>query len=108
MYEWLNNLKVGDSVVIDAGYNGMSVSVVERITPTRIISKSGGKYRKKNGRAVGDTGWNPARLREPTDVLLLEIRKKFLCDKLRHIAWEKISVGVLADIYDKAKNGQHL
>lgn len=108
MSDWLNTLKAGDSVVYCSGTYGKGVGKVARVTPTQIILEGGGRYRRRDGDTVGGGGWIPQYITQPTDALLLEIRKKFLCDNLRKIVWEKISVGVLADIYDKAKNGQHL
>ncbi len=106
--DWLKGVKKGDSVVRCSGYYGKSVEKVDRVTPTQIVLETGGKYRKSDGNQVGGSGYHIAYITEPTAELLNEIRKKFLCDKLRQVAWEKISVGVLADIWDKAKNGQHI
>lgn len=106
--EWLDNLKAGDEVITCSGYYGKSVSKVQRTTATQIVTEKGGKYWKKNGKRVGDTDWNISYITEPTQEIRNEIRKAALCDKLSRVVWQKLSVDILAEIFDKVKNGQHL
>lgn len=108
MSEWLNNLKAGDPVITCSGYYGKSKNVVERVTATQVILAGGGKYRKSDGRMVGGDQYSITYITEPTETLLVEIQKKSLCEKLRRVVWEKVNVDTLVEIFEKAKNGQHL
>ncbi|HEX5704896.1 MAG TPA: hypothetical protein VFX97_16985 [Pyrinomonadaceae bacterium] len=110
MNDWLANLKAGDEVVVRSGSYGASLHVVERVTATQIILPRDSRYRRNDGRPVGASNnpWNILRLVEPTPELREKIRKDGLVEQLRRIVWEKINVDVLQEIFDKAKNGQHL
>ena len=64
---WLNELKVGDKVILRlAGRSNRSaLAEVFRITKNYIIlSGSDRKYRKSDGMAAGDRGYHPPRIAE--------------------------------------------
>lgn len=110
--EWLSSLKGGEQVVIEGGFSSGSLSVakVARITATQIILDSGDRFRRENGRRVGEKTsggtWSHTSLSRPTPELLESIRKRFLVDKLRGIQWGKHGIEILERVYMLAKNGQ--
>jgi len=59
----LDNMKVGDKVFWNGGYNGIGIFTVERVTDKQIVIMRGFdkkyecRYWKKNGRAVGNDEW---------------------------------------------------
>ena len=66
-YDWLNDLKPGDKAIrCSTGIGALdTVITVERVTPTQIIVGSD-KYRKANGRRLGDSGWHSCWLQQAT------------------------------------------
>lgn len=63
--EWLASLKPGDKVAICTGYYGCRVDAVSRVTNTQIVVGAS-RFRKVNGRRVGDTGMMTASI-DPVD-----------------------------------------
>ncbi|KKL03903.1 hypothetical protein LCGC14_2621460 [marine sediment metagenome] len=101
--EWLENLKVGDRVVINTTSYGSqgdnSVSVVERLTKTLIITKGGRKFRRNDGLSPGGE-WSKDTLQEPTPEAVDRIRQANLANKLRHYDWKPLPLATLRAIYD--------
>ena len=85
---WLNNLKVGDPVIIRGRYNSHSLSNVTRLTKTQIIvANSNQRFRRKDGYLVGKLRdiYYQTRLIEYDDKLAGEIRIEQKREKLRNI-----------------------
>jgi hypothetical protein len=65
-YDWLQSLTVGDKVIVYHCYNrrdSQRVKTVTRITATLIcIGES--RYRKSDGRLIGEDSWSISRLEE--------------------------------------------
>ncbi len=97
--EWLDSLKIGDTVVI-LGRIGDCVSTVERFTKTLIITKGGKKFRKDGGRERTPPGsiWNSLLLAEPTEERLATIRQAILAVKLATVKWKALSLKALREI----------
>ena len=92
--EWLQKLKIGDEVYVDGPYGSVgSVRKVTRITKTMIIIAFSGRYdqryKRNNGRGVGEWTYNQGTIRELTKELIDKIQLErlrqqaiFLKDKL--------------------------
>lgn len=103
--EWLNNLKVGDEVVVSEGgiANRVFRSTVERLTKTLIFIKGGQKYRRRGGHSPGT--WDTGFLLEPTPENLeqvkestLKIMRRSLARRLREYTWHKLPLETLEAI----------
>lgn len=113
-YEWLSTLKPGDKVIRrGTGIGSMDeVVTVGRVTATQVIVGSE-KYRKVNGRRIGDSGWNSHWLKEATPKLLESIayqkRHLALSRRLQDTRWAKLPLPLLeavATVLDKHKAEQ--
>lgn len=114
-YEWLNTLKPGDKVIRrGTGIGSMDeVVTVDRVTAAQIIIGSE-KYRKANGRRMGDSGrWYTTWLKEATPKLLESIayqkRHLALSRRLQDTRWAKLPLPLLeavATVLDKHKAEQ--
>lgn len=104
MYDWLKNLKPGDEVCVRL-YGGECIEKVVRIIKTMIITESGYRFNKTNGRAVGVIGCSRLRIYELTSQLREEIEKKDICSMVRH-SLESLGIENLREIkkiFDLAK-----
>lgn len=100
--EWLDNLKVGDRVVILGSQDYLSK--VERFTKTLIITEGGRKFRK-DGASPG-SGWDRGILVEPTPERVNTIRHDHLANHLRNFSnWKRLSLETLRGIYKLTKEG---
>lgn len=100
-HEWLNNLKPGDQVICRSTSIGSMdvVRTVSRVTATQIIVGSE-RYRKVNGRRVGDSsGWHSSWLKEATPEQVERIahqkRHLELGRRLQDMRWTKLSLPLL-------------
>ncbi len=81
--EWLISLKVGDRVLIESGSfskNYLFKNVI-KITPTQIIvgnDEYKERFRRQDGRRVGDSGYSRGYLVEQTPELIAELEIKKL------------------------------
>ena len=94
--EWLDNLKIGDSVIVHNSHFGSKVAVIERFTKTLIITKNS-KFRRSDGCAPGN-GWCRNRLQELTTERVNHIRKNNLVDCLKRWNWDALSLETLEAI----------
>lgn len=95
MSEWLNNLKVGDKVVIGGGLDGDIISRVERLTNTLIITAAGSRFRK-DGHAPGQSR---CILQEPTPEILNRIRRVNLARHFRRYDWQELPLETLVAVF---------
>lgn len=103
MSEWLANLEVGDTVIVSIGQGGsdcLTESSVGRLTKTLIFTKSGMRFRRKNGHAPDE--WATSFLLEPTPkhmVLLrdsvLEGQRRNAACRLRKYEWHRLPLETL-------------
>ena len=99
--KWLENLRVGDDVVVAGEYKALTK--VERTTKTQIIAGDS-KFRKSDGYTVGNRGF---KLIQVTDEIVTEIKNDDLrltvISKINSKNWhnEKIeAIKKLADAMD--------
>lgn len=85
-YDWLNDLKVGDAVVVSVGHSGEAIRSIERTTATQFIV-DGERYRRNDGRQVGETGFHiPRLLRRPTAEDRIACRRRLAVKRLVRFA----------------------
>lgn len=104
--EWLESLKAGDEVAVWSsriGGNHYSIHVVDRITKTLIILKSGNRYRRRDGYRPGDE-WTRESIVPVTDEIRDKMRRRILIAGLKHVEWEKLSTEKLTEITEKLKD----
>lgn len=84
---WLDQLKVGDKVIVSAHFDRNYISTIERITKTLIIIKQG-RFRKDGGLCQGSGWYRREFISEPTKDKLDAIKHSYLykwCDNnIRH------------------------
>lgn len=91
MGDWLNKLKVGDTVIVSAGWQGDRLGKVERVTATQIVV-GGSRYRKVNGNIVGAQGYSREGLYEATPHRVATVRKAYLARKFSGAKWHDLSL----------------
>lgn len=99
---WLNELTAGDEVIVVSAYaNTETIERVTRTTNTQIIVGNR-RFRKKDGRLVGQTGYRATRLREPTPDSLRavrdELQRRRLVLRLSQVNWNQIDTDTLAAV----------
>lgn len=85
MSDWLNNLKEGDTVIIESGgaVSHRIFAKVEKTTKQHFIVK-GDKYRRNGGWSVRGNTWSRARLVEATKETVAEMQRKKKIDRYRN------------------------
>lgn len=94
--DWLDNLKVGDLVIVSYTHD-MIFCKVQRITKTMIITERG-RYNRQSGWQVGGGSWTTANLVEPTEERIAEIKHKSLHRKLSNFNFKDLPLESLQEI----------
>lgn len=91
--EWLNGLKAGDEVYVSGRYGALgSISKVLRTTKTQILISEYDRFRKINGREMGNS-WGARYLSQPTDERRAQIYER------------RLRTNVPKEVAEIAKNG---
>lgn len=107
--EWLRDLQVGQHVAVRMARGLFVIKSVERLTPTQIvIAGSSVRYRRKDGRGVGefDSWTGRPWITQPTDKICAEIELRGLQHRVSHINVSKLTTDQLrriAAILDEGK-----
>ena len=101
------NLKVGDLVVVRGNIiAGEELSKIERVTNSQIVI-SNRRYRKKDGRLVGEGNWHYGSIKPATEKDIERINERERKDELlafiRKVAWCNLSLESLETICDVVK-----
>jgi hypothetical protein len=107
--EWLNGLKIGDTVIVTSNTIGIPdrVLIVGSMTDKQVIV-DGTRFWKKNGSGVGGGDWHRQHLRYPEPEEIARIRERNFrssvyrrlrnlldhqheCDKIAGEVWEKVA-----------------
>jgi len=86
---WLEDLKAGDTVIIDSGvrYIPHSIATVEKVTATQIVLDDNCRYRKSDGRRMGELGsWVRKRLLEADPGKVRNIMRRELAAELTNLS----------------------
>ena len=75
MKNWIENLKVGDQVIVHTNM-GRVIRTVEKITPAGNIKLNNGTLFNKDGTERGRSTWNTTYLGEATPEVVKEIKEK--------------------------------
>lgn len=92
--EFLDNLAVGDTVVVESN-DRRNLTKVVRFTKTQIVTTKGSKFSRDTGTNIGGDHWNHSFLQEPTQERLDKIRHSILVIRLKHVDWKSLSLDVL-------------
>ena len=103
--DWLQNLKVGDKVIEDLGFQGKSISIVVRFTKTMIVVKNSKgcetRYRK-DGFTPGDHTYGLHMLRQATSEALAKFEeeryRQVFQNKLSHLSWADVPLEKIKQI----------
>jgi hypothetical protein len=87
--EWLDSLNVGDQVVVERGYVYASLKL-ERVTHTTATQIHVGpyKFRRADGRRMGEQAYDRVAISQPTPDRLRKIRRDAAVEALAHVVWE--------------------
>jgi hypothetical protein len=80
---WLENLKIGDKVIVSQHWGNDSISIVTNITKTQIII-SNRKFRKNDGCQIPRDAYTNTYILEPTKERIELILRVNLIDHIRH------------------------
>lgn len=95
---WLEDLKVGDEVVVSGSFLSYEISRVTHTTATQ-IHIGGTKYRRDTGVQMGSvSSWNRSSLCEPTQELRDKIEHKKRASSMGIVTWQKLSLDQLRRI----------
>ncbi len=97
---WLEELKPGDSVVVNAPLGSESIGKVARVTKTMIVLDSGGRFQRSGfgGRIGRSSGFHRSNLAEATPEARDRIRHANLANNLRHVDWKTLSLETLEQV----------
>lgn len=71
----MSELKIGDKICTNAQYGqGVKIHVIERMTPTRYVSKDGTQFKKDGLGIVGADKYGPYKGRIPTESDIISSR----------------------------------
>ena len=103
----LENLKVGDLVVVRGSLIvGEELRKIERVTNSQ-IAIGNRRYRKKDGRLVGEGNWHYGFIKPATEKDIERINERERKDELlafiRKVAWCNLSLESLQTICDVVK-----
>lgn len=93
--KWLQNLEIGDEVIVIDNIHRDQIVSVNRVTKTQIILKSGTKFRKSDGSAVSNSSWNRMFIHKPESDLIDKVLKENLVRYLKRISWDDMSLETL-------------
>jgi hypothetical protein len=111
--EWLQNIKVGDKVIIsgNSAFGSDRVNVVVKLTATQVHVNTRGflkdyvtKYNRESGRSIGTGTWETNWLDEATPEKLEAIvlrNKRFKIKKYvtETVNWDTVSKEVIEQLY---------
>lgn len=98
---WVNNLKIGDKVIIKAHYNSAYVDEISKITKTLLCTKKGSRFNKIHLTCPG-TNWSPTRLQQYSKTKHKKIQnaatKQKLLIKIHKITFAELTIKQLQKI----------
>lgn len=86
---WLGALKVGDKVATRRRGEHF-IRTVTKVTPRQIVTNNGGRYRRDNGRSIGETSFTAEWLYPVTDEISAEVEHRTLSARLSAMDWSHI------------------
>lgn len=102
-----NALVVGDKVIITTRYS-QTLDTVCKLTPTQIVMENTGyRFRKKDGRMVGEDMYTSTRIAYATeeDIIFLQLKakRKKLIRELTEYPWHLVKLDVLESVTKQLK-----
>jgi len=103
-HQWLQNLKVGDQVIVHCAYVSDRIVKVERLTKTLIILNNKTRISKSNGYEYGSHGYNLTSISQFTETKAAQINtaniKQKLINGLNNTKFHKLALTKLQQIYN--------
>lgn len=103
MSNWVENLKVGDGVIVSRGEDSIQLKKVDKITKTMIVLNDNQRFRITNGNLVGGSVWSTTSLLQATDerIHAIAIRNKRI--RLSRIDWAEIDDETIQQVFSLVK-----
>ena len=95
--DWLEGLKVGDSVAVPTDFSGYLLTTITGETATRWKIDSSA-YDKKTGKRIGSSGWHVVYLHKPTDDIRRQVLRGKVMYNIQHTSWKDLSLEALQEI----------
>lgn len=107
--ETLENIKVGDKVILSSRYNDEVIEVT-RLTKTQIICGAS-KFNRRTGYRVGSDRWSVTKIKIATDEDIRRIerehsRRKLISYITRYTGYQYLSDEKLEQIYNILQEGK--
>lgn len=100
--ENLEDIKVGDKVILYRKFQNNVVSEVERLTKNYVIV-DGRKFRKKDGFEPGNVGFYSSSISRATEEMIAKVEEEnmrdLLISKISHYPFSKLSTEELEEVY---------
>jgi len=101
MNAWIENLEIGDKVIVCPHFGQNYVNTVKRITKTLIITKDNSRFTKKWCSNPGDS-WSPTSIKkyssEKEQKINDQLRKNGIINKIRITSFNEFSLNTLEKI----------
>ena len=96
---WLQSLKAGDEVCTRYGWDGIAFVRVTKVTPTQIEVSGGARYRKKDGREIGNTSRYHFNTIEPVSQAIRdEIEERSMRRRIVNIEFKKLPIETIKQV----------
>lgn len=103
MRDDLMDVQVGEEVIVMYGWSPARVAVVTHVTGTRFEADNK-RFRKADGRGVGDHGYHGATAMRGTPERIAEVRAKQeardIANRLEDVKWHKLPLNTLRAVAD--------
>lgn len=101
MQEWIDELEIGDKVVVSPQFHLKYIDKVKRITKTLIITANGSRFSKIWGSTPGNS-WTPTSIAKFSTEKEQEInelkQKSMIIKKIQQISYSELSLKTLEKI----------
>jgi len=106
--KWLLSLKAGDEVAVASGYTGTHYRLeqVVKVTRTQIVLSNDRRFRRDNGWKLGQHGYDRSQIVEPTQKVMLAIRRAEALHYLQNFNWSTLKLAQLEVIVEMIKKNE--
>lgn len=96
--KWLDNLQVGDKVLIRTRMS-IGITTIEKITKTRrIVTKNGYRFNADGSEYGRGSSWGYYGIEPVTDNVIQELKMRKIAKELGEVNWHKVSFANLEKI----------
>jgi hypothetical protein len=101
--DWLASVKVGDVVFTDSRWGGLRRMRVTKMTATQIVC-GGERFKRTNGRRIGDSGYDVLYLLEFTPAKESAYQFQQAVNYLKVVTWAALPAAVVIEIAARVRS----